>query len=213
MLELNTLYNESCIDTLKRFDNWQIDLVVADFPYGIELDYDGYQDTVENLKMLIENVVPELRRVAKLVYITCGVQNVQLYPQCDWIMSWYYGTTNTYGRNGFNSWQPILVYGKDPYLANGMGCRMDVIVDAKTPDKNGHPCPKPITMWKKLILRGSALKTDLVYDPFMGSGTTAIACEYIGRNWVGSEQSKIYCDIAKKRLHNFRTQGILEFKN
>ena len=45
---------------------------------------------------------------------------------------------------------------------------------------------------------------DLVYDPFLGSGTTIIMSEKIKRNWIGSEISKEYCEIAKKRLKNFR---------
>lgn len=41
---------------------------------------------------------------------------------------------------------------------------------------------------------------DLIYDPFMGSGTTAIVAEKLGRKWVGSELIKEYCDIANKRI-------------
>lgn len=43
-------------------------------------------------------------------------------------------------------------------------------------------------------------KEDLVYDPFMGSGTTASACETLERRWIGSEISGQYCDVAKRRL-------------
>lgn len=41
---------------------------------------------------------------------------------------------------------------------------------------------------------------DLIYDPFMGSGTTAIVAEKLGRKWAGSELIKEYCDIANKRI-------------
>lgn len=41
---------------------------------------------------------------------------------------------------------------------------------------------------------------DLIYDPFMGSGTTAIACIKLGRNYIGSEISPKYCEIAEKRI-------------
>lgn len=43
-------------------------------------------------------------------------------------------------------------------------------------------------------------KGDLVLDPFMGTGTTAIACKNLGRNYIGIEQSKKYVDIANKRI-------------
>ena len=44
---------------------------------------------------------------------------------------------------------------------------------------------------------------DLVYDPFMGSGTTALACEMLGRRWTGSEISKKYCKVARDRLKKY----------
>ena len=47
---------------------------------------------------------------------------------------------------------------------------------------------------------------DLVYDPFMGSGTTAKMSHIQKRNWIGSEISKEYCDIANKRLSGYLNQ-------
>jgi len=43
-------------------------------------------------------------------------------------------------------------------------------------------------------------ENDLVYDPFMGSGTTAKMAKLLNRNYIGSEISKEYCEIIKKRL-------------
>jgi len=50
---------------------------------------------------------------------------------------------------------------------------------------------------------------DLIYDPFMGSGTTAIASLKLNRNWVGSEISSNYCDLINKRLDAFLKQQTL----
>lgn len=41
---------------------------------------------------------------------------------------------------------------------------------------------------------------DLVLDPFLGSGTTAVACERLNRRWIGIEISEEYCKIAKERI-------------
>ena len=49
-------------------------------------------------------------------------------------------------------------------------------------------------------------KGDLIYDPFMGTGTTAKASILLDRNYIGSEISKKYCDIADKRLYKYKTQ-------
>ena len=49
-------------------------------------------------------------------------------------------------------------------------------------------------------------KNDLIYDPFMGTGTTAKASILLDRNYIGSELSKKYCDIAEKRLSIYKNQ-------
>ena len=54
---------------------------------------------------------------------------------------------------------------------------------------------------------------DLIYDPFMGSGTTAISCAKNNRNYIGSEISQEYVDLANKRLHPYLTQERLEFNH
>lgn len=41
---------------------------------------------------------------------------------------------------------------------------------------------------------------DIIYDPFIGSGTTAKACQELNRNYIGSELSEEYCNIAEERL-------------
>lgn len=54
-------------------------------------------------------------------------------------------------------------------------------------------------------------EVDLVLtDPFFGSGTTGVACERLGRKWIGIEISKEYCDIAVKRIEQERNQLKLE---
>ena len=62
-----------------------------------------------------------------------------------------------------------------------------------------HPTQKPLEIIKILIKEHSK-EGDLICDPFMGSGTTALACHQLGRTYIGFEISKEYCEIAKKRL-------------
>ena len=65
--------------------------------------------------------------------------------------------------------------------------------------KIGHPAPFPIELPKKFINLYS-FKDDLVLDPFIGSGTTAVASQLLKRNYVGYEINKDYIEIANKRL-------------
>ena len=65
--------------------------------------------------------------------------------------------------------------------------------------KIGHPAPFPIELPKRFINLYS-FKEDLVLDPFIGSGTTAVASKLMQRNYVGYEINKDYIEIANKRL-------------
>jgi len=64
----------------------------------------------------------------------------------------------------------------------------------------GHPMQKPILLIKRLIEMLS-LKDMIIFDPFLGSGTTAVACKELGRKYIGIELNKEYCEIAKNRIN------------
>jgi site-specific DNA-methyltransferase (adenine-specific) len=65
--------------------------------------------------------------------------------------------------------------------------------------KNGHPCPKPIKTWTRLLERVSR-PNELIVDPFMGSGTTLRAAKDTGRRAIGIEIEEKYCEIAANRM-------------
>jgi len=67
------------------------------------------------------------------------------------------------------------------------------------PENTNHPTQKPEKLLAKIIL-ASSNKNDLVFDPFLGSGTTAVTAKKLGRNFVGIEVDKYYCCAAEKRL-------------
>ena len=62
-----------------------------------------------------------------------------------------------------------------------------------------HPTQKPLTILKKLIFTSSK-EGDIVLDPFMGIGSTAVACKELKRNYIGCELNPKYVEWAKKRL-------------
>ena len=69
----------------------------------------------------------------------------------------------------------------------------------KHPKEFGHETQKPLELIKKYILLSSN-ENDVICDPFMGSGTTAVACKHLKRNFIGIEISPEYCKIAEQRL-------------
>ena len=67
------------------------------------------------------------------------------------------------------------------------------------PENTDHPTQKPEKLIAKLILASSD-EGDLVFDPFLGSGTTSVVAKKLGRKYVGVEIDKIYACLAEKRL-------------
>lgn len=65
--------------------------------------------------------------------------------------------------------------------------------------KNPHPAPFPLDLIERII---SSTNANLILDPFMGSGTTALAARNYGRDFIGIELSPEYCEMAEARLSN-----------
>ena len=83
----------------------------------------------------------------------------------------------------------------------------DVWDDINFYGENGrvHPTQKPLPLISRLVL-ASSNANDVVLDPFMGSGTTAVACRDAGRNYIGFESDGDYCKQAADRLGNKQMQ-------
>ncbi len=72
-------------------------------------------------------------------------------------------------------------------------------------DRPDHPCPKPVALMEALI-RDFTDAGDTVLDPFMGSGTTGVACVRLGRSFIGWEKDPKYFAIAKRRIESTKEQ-------
>jgi len=68
-----------------------------------------------------------------------------------------------------------------------------------------HPTPKPVDLMGRII-RNSSDRDDVVLDPFMGSGTTGVACVKLGRKFIGIEIDRKYFDIACRRIEEAYAQ-------
>jgi len=199
-MKTNVCYQGDCLEVMKNIPDKSIDLVLTDPPYGVNYEYKSYEDTQENLKKLVDAFMPEVLRIGKVVLITCGNGNQHLYPKPDWTLAWVITAGAGQNKWGFTCWQPILAYGKNPYRANRMGARPDIIMSNERSEKNGHACPKPIGVWTEILKKGSVNETDIILDPFAGSGTTGVACKNTNRNFILIEQDEKYCDIIKERV-------------
>ena len=177
-----------------------VGLSLTDPPYANATDYAATDDTAEELDRLILGAVPAMRAVSKRVLLTPGVANIWRYPTPKWVLAWVEPAGVGSGPWGFCSWQPVLAYGGDPYLASGLGRRPDTYVGVgEGASASAHPVAKPLGVWEWLLERGSPDVGDRVLDPFAGSGTTAIACENLHRHARLIEIDAGYCDVICER--------------
>lgn len=207
-----------CLELMKALPDGCVDAVITDPPYGVMLGersnnqrfyrkkYDGFRDTKDFVTWVTFEVFPELRFKSKRVIITPGTSNLFAYPPADHVGCFYYPAASGCNKWGFSCWQPILFYGSDPYA--GKGSRPDSMQSTEASEDNGHPCPKPIGQWLWLMER-STMPDELVLDPFIGSGTTAIAAKKLGRHFLGFEISEEYCKIARERIARIEAQPTL----
>ncbi len=103
-----------------------------------------------------------------------------------------------------NAWEAIVVGKKPGALWNSNYEHNIIKVQAPKGASRVHPTQKPVELIKKLI-QLTTNEGDLILDPFMGSGTTAVACLESSRDYIGFEISKEYCKLASDRLKAAQT--------
>lgn len=77
------------------------------------------------------------------------------------------------------------------------------------PENTDHPTQKPEKLYAKLIL-ASSKPGDIVFDPFLGSGTASVVAKKLGRNYCGIEMNNEYCLFAEKRLYLAETEKSIQ---
>lgn len=211
MIELNTIYNEDCLETMRRMPDGFVDLIVTDPPYGLNISKTGLvggADSKTKLARLTQytasdwdNSIPskeifdEIFRVSKNQVIFGGNYFVEYLRNSPCWIVWDKENGSTSFADCELAWTSFKTSVRiKRYRWNGM-----LQGDMKNKEKRYHPTQKPVAVMRWILSKYSTPE-DLIYDPFMGSGTTARACKDLGRNYIGSEISKEYCEIAEKRL-------------
>ena len=184
----HVIYCGDCLDVLPTLG--KVDTVVTDPPYG--MGKGEWDNSIPNWLPLVAGIPTAL---------FCGVVGMRDYPTPDWVGAWVRaGSTQRNGAlGGFNNWEPILFYGIAK-LDN------DVIAVPNYHDDTGHPTTKPTNLMTRLIAK---MPAGTILDPFMGSGTTGVACIKLGRKFIGIELSREYCAMAVERMERELSQPCL----
>ena len=206
-----TLYLGDCLEVLPLLG--RVDAVVTDPPYGVGKKYASFDDTPEKAAAVANAVLAQSRQISLRVVMFTGMQMMWDLPKADWVCAWAWVSTGSYGKVGVNQWQPLLFYGRDvpgfgavngiikgdfKYFNDGIGSGF-------LAEKVDHPCPKIPKVMDWCVRRFSAAD-ETVLDPFMGSGTTGVACVKLGRKFIGIEIDEGYFDIACERIRKAYAQ-------
>lgn len=209
-----TLIQGDCLEHLKKIECKSISAIITDPPYFLGLTHNGKRGNFDDLaiaKPFFTSLFEEFKRVLK--------DDGSVYFFCDWRgYAFYYilfdaiiGTKNLLvwdkvsgtGRFYAYSHEFILFYTGKKNIRGGCNIVKNIRSFSNQAQKtNGekiHPTQKPIELMEKLIL-DSTNEGEVVLDPFMGSGTTGVACVNLKRCFTGIELQEKYIQIAKKRV-------------
>ena len=204
------IFHGDCRDILPTLG--PVDLVLTDPPYGIEgargvgnrargkavYKPTQWEDTPEYVRYTCVPIIVWCIAATPRVIVTPGIRHLHLYPPAADIGCFWTPAAVGTGAWGLVTFHPILFYGRDPRA--GIGAWPSGRQVTEHSNGIGHPCPKPLKAWTWLLAKGSTESSDLILDPFMGSGTTLRAAKDLGRRAIGIEIEEKYCEIAAKRL-------------
>jgi len=207
------LYLGDCLEILPTLP--KVDAVVTDPPYGVNFSGKTTKHTRASRAYPggyvggDSDVGPEAVRVALSLasrgVVFPGSRLMYEYPRPYEIGAVYCPSGAGLGRWGFTVCHPMLFYGKA--LAEGRQGPSG-FQSFDTQPSNGHPCPKP-ERWMRWAVKKATREDDSVLDPFMGSGTTGVACAQLGRRFIGVEIEPRYFEIACRRIEDAQRQGKL----
>lgn len=130
-----------------------------------------------------------------------GSTNKRFAPRYEFVF-WFVKDKNNYTFNLDDVKIPVLNYRPDRYksqLRNPTDVWRMSMVSGNFQERTAHPAQYPEQLIERIILTGSN-PGDIIMDPFMGRGTTAVVAKKLGRHYLGYEIVKDYCDIANERL-------------
>ena len=210
------LYNGDCLEVMDKLieEGVKVDCILTDPPYGINFKSNhrkekySYIENDNNLDF-IKNYFSRCYALLKEdthIYCFCSWHNIdkfkiefEKYFKLKNIIVWEKNNTSMGDLKG--SYAPkheFILYGhKGRRLRNGF--RYADIIKANRTNNKLHPTQKPVDLLE-IFIKQSTDKNDVVFDGFMGSGSTGVACANTNRQFIGIELDNNYFDIASKRI-------------
>jgi DNA modification methylase len=208
MLEINKIYQENCLNTMAKFSNKSITMLITDPPFNANYGFDNDNLPTEEFYSFCESWILEAERISiSQTYIVDPKYALPFYRIPD--KTNYHHTYTVFKNNGmrgmkggFANTTSVIVYhqgnvNKVKEFPN------DLWTIPTIPQNVKHPTPKPVKLYDIIILKFTN-ENDIVYDPFAGSGTIGISAMKFNRKFIGSEINQNFANEANQRIFNER---------
>lgn len=210
------LYQGDCLEIMDRMiaEGVKVDSVITDPPYAI--DYQSHRRKTLYKKIKNDTNLDWLDDFFNKAY-NCLKDNTAIYCFCSWhnvdtfkqkiekyfkiknILIW---VKNNHGSGDLQaSYAPtyeLIIYANKGRCLIKSKRPEDVLYANKTGNKI-HPTQKPVDLLENFI-KTSTYEKEIILDPFMGSGSTGVACKNLNRNFIGIELEEEYFNIAEQRI-------------
>ncbi len=220
---IGNVINCDCLDLMKKMPDRSVDLILTDPPYGI--DYQSNMRVMSKKFNKLDNDNNEMRFDAYKEFFRlledncvavcfCSFKNfaddfneLKKYFDIKNCIIWYKGGggIGDLKHSLITDYEIAIIAHKGNFEIKQKRIGSVWQEGKVNPNFMEHPTQKPISIIQKLVKYFSK-ETDIVFDPFLGSGTTALACEMLGRRWIGCELEEKYCKIADERVKNYKNQ-------
>ena len=221
-MELNRIYNGDCIEGMENMPSESVDLIVTDPPYLISYKTNyrkdkshkfGKEIANDNDPYVIAEYIKECHRIMKdntAMYMFCSFdkgdffkQELEKYFKVKNMIVWVKNnhTAGDLKAQFGKKYELVFLVNKGRALFNGKRLTDVWEFDRVVGNNQLHQNQKPLELIEQCITKHSNVG-DVVFDGFMGSGTTAIACINTNRNYIGFELDEEYYKVAEQRIEN-----------
>lgn len=215
-MEKHKLYNGDCLKVMDKLidEGLQVDAIITDPPYGMNFQSGARKEKYnkiindDNLDFLYD-YFDKCNKILKddtHIYCFCSWHKVDIFKQefekfftLKNIIVW---DKNGQGmgdlKGGYAPKHEFILFGhKGRRLRNGK--RLADVIQAKKTGNKLHPTQKPVDLLE-VFIEQSTNENEVVFDGFMGSGSTGVACMNTNRKFVGVELDESYFNTAKNRI-------------
>jgi len=228
LLQLNKIYNQDCLEGMKLVNGKSIDMIITDPPYLMNYKsnrrikqekFDYIMNDINSEEMIIK-YIEECFRILKdntAIYLFCSWHHIDFFKQefekyfkLKNLIVW---SKNNHGsgdlKGAYAPKHELILYGHKGRSLFREKRIPDVIDFPKVPSKQLlHPTEKPVGLLE-LFIKNSSDKDNIIFDGFMGSASTVIACLNTGRQYIGFELDNKYYNIANERVNQLIKKSVI----